>query len=65
LGYRIEYRPRDRGPEAIKEIYIRDSNVDVSTNAEYRLLVPRYVANRIYKLHSLYCAVITDLPTVK
>ncbi|XP_023703350.2 tyrosine-protein phosphatase 99A isoform X4 [Cryptotermes secundus] len=31
LGYRIEYRPRDRGPEAIKEIYIRDSNVDSHT----------------------------------
>ena len=30
LGYRIEYRPRDRGPDAVKEIYIRDPNVDVS-----------------------------------
>ncbi|KAJ9581361.1 hypothetical protein L9F63_023457, partial [Diploptera punctata] len=28
LGYRIEYRPRDRGQEAVKEIYIRDSTVD-------------------------------------
>ena len=30
LGYRIEYRPRDRGQDATKEIYIRDSNVEVS-----------------------------------
>jgi receptor-type tyrosine-protein phosphatase gamma len=30
LGYRIEYRPRDRGPDAVKETYIRDSNVEVS-----------------------------------
>jgi len=30
LGYRIEYRPRDRGPDAVKEIYIRDPNVEVS-----------------------------------
>lgn len=30
LGYRIAYRPRDRGDEAFKEIYIRDSAVEVS-----------------------------------
>jgi receptor-type tyrosine-protein phosphatase gamma len=37
LGYRIEYRPRDRGPEAVKEIYIRDSNVGVSINMNMRV----------------------------
>lgn len=30
LGYRISYRPREKGDDAVKEIYIRDSNVDVS-----------------------------------
>lgn len=30
LGYRIAYRPRDRGDEAFKEIYIRDPSVEVS-----------------------------------
>lgn len=29
LGYRITYRARDKQPEDIKEIYIRDSNVEV------------------------------------
>lgn len=29
LGYRITYRPRDRGEDAFKEIYIRDPNVEV------------------------------------
>lgn len=29
LGYRITYRVRDKQPEDIKEIYIRDSNVEV------------------------------------
>ncbi|RZC35449.1 fn3 domain containing protein, partial [Asbolus verrucosus] len=28
LGYRIAYRPRDRGDEAFKEIYIRDPTVE-------------------------------------
>ncbi|XP_044256979.1 tyrosine-protein phosphatase 99A isoform X2 [Tribolium madens] len=31
LGYRIAYRPRDRGDEAFKEIYIRDPNVESHT----------------------------------
>uniref|UniRef100_A0A1B0AL65 Fibronectin type-III domain-containing protein n=1 Tax=Glossina palpalis gambiensis TaxID=67801 RepID=A0A1B0AL65_9MUSC len=30
LGYRITYRPRDRNPNDTKEIYIRDSTVEVS-----------------------------------
>lgn len=34
LGYRISYRPREKGDEDMKEIYIRDSNVDVSKEAE-------------------------------
>lgn len=29
LGYRISYRPREKGDDEVKEIYIRDSNVDV------------------------------------
>jgi hypothetical protein len=29
LGYRITYRIRDKQPEDIKEIYIRDSSVEV------------------------------------
>lgn len=29
LGYRITYRVRDKQPEDIKEIYIRDSSVEV------------------------------------
>ncbi|GJQ68134.1 hypothetical protein Trydic_g10717 [Trypoxylus dichotomus] len=31
LGYRISYRPRDRGPDGIKEIYIRDPSVESHT----------------------------------
>ncbi|XP_046481648.1 tyrosine-protein phosphatase 99A isoform X1 [Neodiprion pinetum] len=31
LGYRIAYRPRDRGNEDVKEIYIRDANVESHT----------------------------------
>ncbi|XP_063928096.1 tyrosine-protein phosphatase 99A isoform X2 [Zophobas morio] len=31
LGYRIAYRPRDRGDEAFKEIYIRDPTVESHT----------------------------------
>lgn len=30
LGYRISYRPREKPDDEVKEIYIRDSNVDVS-----------------------------------
>ena len=30
LGYRISYRPREKADDDFKEIYIRDSNVDVS-----------------------------------
>lgn len=30
LGYRIAYRPRDKGPNEVKEIYIRDSKVEVN-----------------------------------
>lgn len=30
LGYRISYRPRDRGAEVVREIYIRDPSVEVS-----------------------------------
>lgn len=29
LGYRISYRPREQGAEAVQEIYIRDSSVEV------------------------------------
>ncbi|KAK9718919.1 Fibronectin type III domain [Popillia japonica] len=31
LGYRISYRPRDKGIDAIKEIYIRDPSVESHT----------------------------------
>ncbi|XP_063218642.1 protein sidekick-2-like [Bacillus rossius redtenbacheri] len=31
LGYRIEYRPREQRHESVKEIYIRDANVDSHT----------------------------------
>lgn len=31
LGYKISYRPRDRGDDAIKEIYIRDPSAEVSS----------------------------------
>ncbi|XP_046407157.1 tyrosine-protein phosphatase 99A [Ischnura elegans] len=31
LGYRISYRPRDKGAEDVKEIYIRDPNVESHT----------------------------------
>lgn len=37
LGYRITYRARDKQPEDIREIYIRDSNVEV------RLCVPQLI----------------------
>lgn len=30
LGYRITYRIRDKNPDDITEIYIRDSSVEVS-----------------------------------
>lgn len=30
LGYRITYRPRDKGTSHEKEIYIRDNSVEVS-----------------------------------
>lgn len=30
LGYRITYKIRDKNNDAVKEIYIRDSNVEVS-----------------------------------
>jgi len=29
LGYRLAFRPRDKGPDSIQEIYIRDPNVEV------------------------------------
>lgn len=29
LGYRISYRPRDRGSDTVNEIYIRDSSIEV------------------------------------
>jgi len=29
LGYRLAFRPRDRGPTSIQEIYIRDPHVEV------------------------------------
>lgn len=32
LGYRITYRARDKQPEDIKEIYIRDSSVEVCSH---------------------------------
>ncbi|CAD7089966.1 unnamed protein product [Hermetia illucens] len=30
LGYRITYRPRDKSPSSVKEIYLRDSTIEVS-----------------------------------
>jgi hypothetical protein len=30
LGYRITFRSRDKNPENVKEIYIRDSTVEVN-----------------------------------
>ena len=29
LGYRLAYRPRDKGPDSIQEVYIRDPNIEV------------------------------------
>jgi hypothetical protein len=42
LGYRITYRVRDKQPEDIKEIYIRDSSVEVCVST---LFLPYRVGN--------------------
>ncbi|KAG8225881.1 hypothetical protein J437_LFUL006043 [Ladona fulva] len=40
LGYRISYRPRDKGPEVVKEIYIRDPNIQASSLYSCAMLEP-------------------------
>ncbi|XP_017785982.1 PREDICTED: tyrosine-protein phosphatase 99A isoform X2 [Nicrophorus vespilloides] len=53
LGYRITYRPRDRGADDVQEIYIRDSHVESHTILDLETYTQYLVSLQVFNPEGL------------
>lgn len=53
LGYRIAYKPRHMGPEAVNEMLIKDPNVDKYTITRLRTFTQYLISIQVYNPEGL------------